>query len=328
MSAVKVHQVDAAEDGMRLDRWFRAHFPDLPHGRLQKLLRTGQVRVEGGRVKANTRLATGQHVRVPPITTLPPKVNTGPQISSEDTEFIQSLVIHQDSEIIAINKPAGLAVQGGTKTARHVDGLLDGLRFGLKERPRLVHRLDKDTSGVLLLARSRSVAAALSQALKKRSVTKLYWALVIGVPRIPQGKINLALEKTGGHDGERVRVAGANSPEAQHAETRYKVVESAGQRLAWLAMMPETGRMHQLRVHAAAIDHPIVGDGKYGGAEAFPGGDISGRLHLHARAILVPRPKGDVLRVEAPLQDHMQSSWRLLGFDPNAAVDIQEFDEL
>lgn len=327
MSVVELRHVDATEDGMRLDRWFRTHYPGLPHSRLQKLLRTGQVRVEGGRVKANTRLVSGQQVRVPPINSPSRKSVSRVDLSPEDMAFVRSLIIHSDASVIAINKPVGLAVQGGTKTVRHLDGLLDGLKMDGEERPRLVHRLDKDTSGILLLARTRPATQALGQVLKERSAKKLYWALVIGVPEYEKGTIDLPLEKSGGRDGERVRVSEPGSSGAQRAQTHYRVMEIAGRRLAWLAMMPATGRTHQLRVHAAAIGHPIVGDGKYGGSDAFPGGEISGKLHLHARSISVPHPDGGMLRIDAPLPEHMQSSWAILGFDPNASADPHEFDE-
>ncbi len=314
---------------MRLDRWFRAHFPRLPHGRLQKLLRTGQVRVDGGRAKTNTRLSPGQQVRVPPIDEADKAGTSRPRLLPEDVDFVRSLVIHEDSSVIAINKPTGLAVQGGTKTTRHLDGLLEGLRTSGGERPRLVHRIDKDTSGVLLLARTRFAAQSLGKALKERSARKLYWALVAGVPNPADGVIKLPLQKSPGKGGERVRAADAGGSGAQRAETRYRVVETAGQRLAWLALMPATGRTHQLRVHAGSIGHPIIGDGKYGGDDAFPGGEISGKLHLHARSISVPHPEGGRLRIEAPLPDHMQMSWEVLGFDrdADAAVDLDEPDE-
>ncbi|MGI9386782.1 MAG: RluA family pseudouridine synthase [Methyloligellaceae bacterium] len=324
---VEHYQVDATEDGMRLDRWFRAHFPSVPHGHLQKLLRTGQVRVEGGRAKANTRLLSGQQVRVPPIKAAAQK-RSRPDLSAEDIAFVRSLVILEDSHVFAINKPAGLAVQGGTKTGRHLDGLLDGLQMNGAERPRLVHRLDKDTSGVLLLARTRTAAQALGQALKEHSAKKLYWALVVGVPDRAVGIINLPLQKSVGRDGERVRVSEPDSPAAQSAQSHYCVIEKAGQRLAWLAMTPVTGRTHQLRVHAAAMGHPVVGDGKYGGTDAFPGGEIQGKLHLHTRTIVVPSPAGGTLYVDAPLPDHMRSSWEMLGFDADASADPYVFDNL
>ena len=317
MSGVEKKRVAPGEDGMRLDRWFAAHYPGVPHGRLQKLLRTGQVRVDGGRAKANTRIERGQEIRVPPLPE-PAAETAAPSekpLSERDIEFVRSLVIHKDDDILALNKPPGLAVQGGSGTTEHLDRLLDGLTFEKAERPRLVHRLDKDTSGVMLLARSRDAAAKLGRALKHRSARKLYWALVIGVPKPAQGEINLPLIKGGGHGEERVHPAAPDDPEARKAITRYAILERAGRRLCWLAMTPITGRTHQLRAHAAAIGHPIVGDGKYGGAEAHPGGEIPRKLHLHARRLTIPHPGGGAFDIAAPLPEHMRKTWKLFGFD-------------
>lgn len=321
MSGVDKKRVAPGEDGMRLDRWFAAHYPGLPHVRLQKLLRTGQVRVDGSRAKANTRVENGQEIRVPP---LPSDSDAARQsrprdtLSARDIAFVRSLVIHRDDDILALNKPPGLAVQGGSSTTEHLDRLLEGLKFDAPERPRLVHRLDKDTSGVLLLARSREVAAKLGRSLKHRSARKLYWALVIGVPKIAQGEIKLPLVKKGARGGdERVVPAEPDEDEAKPAVTRYTVLERAGTRLSWLAMAPVTGRTHQLRAHAAAMGHPVVGDGKYGGAEAHPGGEIARKLHLHARCLVIPHPRGGTFEITAPLPAHMQKAWALLGFDPD-----------
>ena len=319
MSGVETRQVGADEAGMRLDRWFRAHYPALAHGALQKLLRTGQVRVDGGRAKANARLEAGQSVRVPPLrntSSARAPVTMRPSMSAEDERFIQGLVIYKDSRVLAINKPAGLAVQGGTKTSRHVDGLLDGLRFDATERPRLVHRLDKDTSGVLVLARDRATASALGDELKIRAARKTYWALLNGVPSPQRGEIDLPLLKKGGAQSERMQVAEQDDEGAKHALSRYAVIEHAGSKLCWAALWPLSGRNHQLRVHMAAIGHPIVGDGKYGGAEAHPGGEIEARLYLHARKIEISNPSGgDALNITAQLPDHMRKTWGLFGFD-------------
>ncbi len=316
MSGVELVEVEAAEAGMRLDRWFRAHYPAIAHGALQKLLRTGQVRVDGGRAKANARLAAGQQVRVPPVKYDTARLKARTPLSAEDARFIQSLVIHKDKHILALNKPAGLAVQGGTGTVRHIDGLLDGLQFDASERPRLVHRLDKDTGGVLLLARDRATASALGETLRDRAAIKTYWALLKGVPSPRRGEISLPLVKKGGAGSERVHIAEENEAGAMRATTRYAVIEPAGSKLCWAALWPLTGRTHQLRVHLAAIGHPIVGDGKYGGSDAHPGGDIPARLHLHARKIEIPHPSGGILRISASLPDHMRGTWKLFGFDP------------
>lgn len=323
MSGVKTKVVSASDDGMRLDRWFRQHYPSLGFGALQKMVRKGQVRVDGARVKANARLATGQSVRVPPMPTSEAETSRSKKtpVSKEDAEFIQSLVIYQNKDLIALNKPPGIACQGGTKTTRHIDGLLGGLAGPKDETPRLVHRLDKDTSGVLILARSRAAAAILGRVLQKREVEKIYWALVVGVPQLPKGRVDLPLIKDGGKGEEAVRIAHRTEEGAKHAASLYQIVDRAAQKLAWLAMKPVTGRTHQLRVHAVAMGHPIVGDGKYGGERAFPDGDIPPQLHLHARSITIPGTDGTPLTIEAPLPVHMQESWSFFGFDQNERHD-------
>tara|TARA_R110002110_G_scaffold67960_8_gene184472 strand:+ start:566 stop:1558 length:993 start_codon:yes stop_codon:yes gene_type:complete len=323
MSQVSQIGVSDEEDGLRLDRWFKRHFPMLTHGRLEKLLRTGQVRIDGARAKANARLATGQVVRVPPLgedaEKPAPKAIHAP--SADDAEMIRACVIHKDKSVIVINKPAGLAVQGGTKTERHLDGMLDALTFEAKERPRLVHRLDRDTSGVLVLARNAKAAAALARAFKQKDARKIYWALVVGVPVPRQGTIDLALTKQGGPRAERVFAAEKDDEGARDAVTHFSTVATAAHKLAWVAFMPLTGRTHQIRAHASAIGTPIVGDGKYGGVNAHPGGEIARRLHLHARSLDIAHPDGGRLFLEAELPPHMKASWRLLGFDERDAKD-------
>ncbi len=324
MTGVQSLTVSEDEADLRLDRWFKRRFPNLGHGRLEKLLRTGQVRVDGKRAKANHRLEPGQIVRVPPGADAPAPEREGPRkpprLTEEDAEFVRSLVIHRDAEVIALNKPPGLAVQGGTGTHRHLDGMLDALRFDASERPRLVHRLDRDTSGVLLLGRTAKATAKLAEAFRGKTARKLYWALVMGAPRPPQGKIDMALAKEAGPSGERM----ARDDEAgQRAITLYATVETAATEAAWLVMWPLTGRTHQLRVHAAeGLGTPIVGDGKYGGKEAFLTGSISRKLHLHARSLVLPHPSGKgELRVVAELPEHMRLTWELFGFDPHAKPD-------
>ncbi len=329
------HTVAGDEAGLRVDRWFKRHFPSLGHGKLEKLLRTGQVRVDGGRVKAGQRLEAGQSIRVPPIdagTTADRPAPKRPTISAADAADLKSWVLWQDDQAIVINKPPGLPVQGGTKSARNLDAMLDALANDKGVRPKLVHRLDKDTSGVLLLARTASAAAALAGAFRHKTARKLYWALVVGTPHRRRGRIDAALAKRGSAGGEKVVLA--DSPEAEddddvkNAASRYVVVDHAGNQVSWLAMMPLTGRTHQLRVHAAALGTPIVGDGKYGGKEAFlTGRGVSNRLHLHARRLIVPRPGGGMIDVTAPLPDHMRRSWEMLGFDPNEDGDPFELDE-
>jgi 23S rRNA pseudouridine955/2504/2580 synthase len=318
MSGVRVMAVAAAEADLRLDKWFLRHFPELPHGRLQKLLRTGQVRVDGRRAKAGDRLEEGQEVRVPPLAPPSPATEKRPaaprKVPEDEAQALRELVLYRDEAVIALDKPAGLAVQGGTKTTHHLDAMLDALRFGSGERPRLVHRLDRDTSGVLLLARTAAAAKALTASFRARDTVKLYWAIVIGLPEPDMGEIDLPLAKGGRPGGERVR---PDEDDGQRAVTRYAVIEAAGRRAAWLGLRPLTGRTHQLRAHMAAIGKPILGDGKYGGAEAFlPGLDAAKALHLHARFLRIPHPhRAGSLEVEAPLPPHMAATWRHLGFD-------------
>ena len=323
MSSVQQIEVAEADDGARVDRWFKRHYPALMHGKLEKLLRKGQIRVDGGRIKANHRLEAGQIIRVPPLE----HQDTGTRrpiqlISDEDKQFIQSLVIYENDELIAINKPAGLAVQGGSKTDRHVDGMLEGLRpHPDAERPKLVHRLDKDTSGVLVLAKTANDARDLSKAFQGRDIEKIYWALCVGVPHPLQGTIDLPLVKrNAGHGGERVMPADKNDENAQRAITHYSVIEATGNRACWVALMPITGRTHQLRAHMAAIDVPICGDAKYGGEEALLGGNISRKMHLHARQITIPQRRGE-LTIVAPLTDHMKKSWEFFSFNENTKED-------
>jgi 23S rRNA pseudouridine955/2504/2580 synthase len=318
VSGVENRLVAREDDGIRLDRWFRRHFPQIGHGRVEKLLRTGQVRVDGARAKGSTRLAAGQTVRVPP---LPREAEVrveaaGPPprpVSAAEAADLRGRVLHRDPSVIVINKPAGLATQGGTGLMRHLDAMLDALRFDAAERPRLVHRLDKDTSGVLLLARSAAAANKLTAAFRHKSAHKLYWALTAGVPHPAAGRVDLALAKAGGAGAERMV---ADEEEGKRAVTLYRVLETVGKRAAWLALMPLTGRTHQLRAHCAALGTPIVGDGKYGGAKALLQGVVSRKLHLHARSIELPHPDGGVLKVTAPLPPHMLETWRLFGFDP------------
>jgi 23S rRNA pseudouridine955/2504/2580 synthase len=315
------------EDGeSRLDRWFRRHYPTLAHGRLEKLLRTGQVRVDGKRAKSGDRVSPGQTIRVPPLdmsSDKAPGSTSPPHLKPQDEAALRDYVIHRDDHAIVLNKPPGLAVQGGSNTTRHVDGLLDGLRFGSDERPRLVHRLDKDTSGVLLIARTAAAAAFFTRAFRDKTTRKVYWAIVAGLPSLRQGRIDVSLTKGGPHGRERVHA----DDDGKDAVTYYSVVDSAGDRASWLALLPLTGRTHQLRAHCAAIGTPILGDGKYGGAAAhIPGGAAAHRLHLHARALEIPHPAGFTLKVTAPLPPHMRRIWEFLGFAGDAPDPFEELD--
>jgi 23S rRNA pseudouridine955/2504/2580 synthase len=326
---VEMVTVDAADASLRLDRWFKRHYPALAHGRLEKLLRTGQIRVDGKRAKAGDRVMPGQAIRIPPLDAAPsPAAPTAPRpLLPADETMLRDAILHQDEAVIAINKPPGLAVQGGTRSERHLDGLLDALRFGRAERPKLVHRLDKDTSGVLVIARSAGAAAVLTRAFRDRATRKIYWALAVGVPKPLQGRIALALAKRSGQGGERVH---ADPDEGKHAVTYYRVVDKVGERVSWLALLPVTGRTHQLRAHCAAIGTPILGDGKYGGAATHLAGPPGARrLHLHARALSIPHPHGGILKIAAPLPPHMRQSWEFFGFsadveDPFSGPDLPE----
>jgi 23S rRNA pseudouridine955/2504/2580 synthase len=315
MAGVETRVVSRAEDGMRLDRWFKTHYASLPHSRLERLLRTGQVRVDGGRAKASTRLAAGQTVRIPALPDTPPPPAPAQAVSKADRTFLASITLYEDDDLLVLNKPSGIAVQGGTKTTHHVDRLLEGLGDGPETRPRLVHRLDRDTTGVLVIAKRRAIAAKLGRAFQTRSVRKIYWALVHGVPKPPQGKIDAALVKAGGPDGDRVRKARAGEQDIAHsAVTHYAVVDRAGQKVAFVSLKPVTGRQHQLRAHMAIIGHPILGDGKYQGDKNLPEG-IPNRLYLHARRISFPHPSGEgIVDITAPLPEHMAKAFALLGF--------------
>lgn len=319
------------EAGLRLDRWFKRRFPGLGHGPLEKLLRTGQVRVDGKRARAGDRLAPGQSIRIPPQARNKAdgsKLSAATSLKPDQKKFVQHLVIYEDSSVMALNKPSGLATQGGSGVQQHIDGLLEALQGRRRQRPRLVHRLDRDTSGVLVVARTQPAAAALSESLRRRDARKIYWALTKGVPKPPVGTIKLALVKqTGfGKSGrdERMSAAERGDEGAKSATTHYAVLGRAAGRYAWVALRPVTGRTHQLRAHLAAIGTPIVGDFKYGGANAKGMGELEDRLHLHARSIDIAHPEGGRLKVTAPLPGHMEKAWALFGFDADDMHDAFE----
>ena len=314
---VRQFTVGEEDDDIRLDRWFKRHMPEASFTIVSKWARTGQLRVDGSRAKPGDRLQAGQVLRVPPlekarISPMAAKRERAP-LTQDEIDFAKSLVIHRDAHAIVINKPPGLATQGGTGQKAHVDGLLDALKFERDDRPRLVHRLDKDTSGVLLLARSAKAAAHFSKAFKGRTARKIYWAITMGVPDIQDGLIELALAKQPGTGGEKMHVDQQNG---QRAASRYRLIDRAAGRAAWLELQPFTGRTHQLRVHTAAIGHPIVGDGKYGGKESYLTGGISRKLHLHARRLKIELPGGKMLNVIAEPPEHFAATLANLGFDP------------
>ncbi len=313
------------EADIRLDRWFRRHFPGLNQAKIQKFCRTGQVRVDGKRVEAATRLVPGQAVRVPPMPTLSPTAaKPAPHIDPRAQHELEQRVLYRDEQIIVLNKPHGLPVQGGPGITKHLDGMLDLLRFGSPHRPRLVHRLDRDTSGVILLARTPGVAAKLAALFRGRDIEKIYWAVVAGRPVPVAGRIDLPLVRIGGTRGERTAPASRTDKDAAHALTDYETCDNAGQKFAWLELRPRTGRTHQLRVHCQALGTPILGDVKYAepdhmgtGAATVEG--LPTELHLHARALVFPHPAGGTLMVEAPLPPHMQETFSTLGFIAPAA---------
>lgn len=311
------YRVKADDDGIRLDRWFKRHRPDVPHALLARWTRTGLVRLEGAKTDPAERIAKGQRLLVPVADAAPsgPRVRVRRELSAEDQAFAESLVLYRDDSAIVLNKPPGLATQGGTKTEAHVDGLLDAFYDERAGRPKLVHRLDKDTSGVLLVARTAGTAAKFSRSFSGRSAKKTYWAIIAGVPSIESGQIDLPLAKQPGSGGEKMHVDEENG---QPSRTRYRVIERAGNAAAFVELQPLTGRTHQLRVHMAAIGHPIVGDGKYGGKLAFLTGSISRKMHLHARRLKIDSPGGGHIDVTAPLPDHFAESLASLGFDEAA----------
>jgi 23S rRNA pseudouridine955/2504/2580 synthase len=344
VSGVQQIEVSSDEGDQRLDRWFRKRFPHVPQGRVEKMCRKGEVRVDGSRVKASTRVEAGQMVRVPPLPdTAAPKADR-PKISDADAEMMQKAVIYRDDHLIAINKPPGLPTQGGSKQTRHVDGLAEALRFGYDEKPRLVHRLDKDTSGVLLLARTRQAASALTEAFRHRDTRKIYWAAVAGTPAPKMGTVRFGLVKAPGHgkggEGEKMHAIHPrdvdSTPDAKRATTDYAVLSSLGGRTSWVALVPVTGRTHQLRVHMAEMGHPIIGDGKYGGSGqenlgdgwgAQLGGEISRKLHLHARHLNFLHPfTGAQVSLTAPLPEHMARTWDFFDWSVSD-VPLDPFEE-
>lgn len=302
------------DDGIRLDRWFKRHRPGTPHALIARWARSGELTIDGRKADVSDRIEAGQTIAMP----VPPAAPSGPRprkekaLSPADVVLAEAMVIHRDKSALVLDKPPGLATQGGTKTDSHVDGLLGALQGDAAVRPKLVHRLDKDTSGALLVARTPRAAAWFAKAFSNRSARKTYWAIVVGVPDIAQGEIDLPLAKQPGSGGEKMHVDEKGLP----SKSRYRVIERAGNSAAWVELQPLTGRTHQLRVHMAAIGHPIVGDGKYGGKGAFLTGTISRKLHLHSRRLRIDHPDGGAIDISAPLPPHFAESLEALGFDP------------
>ena len=346
MSAVQTLQVGQDEAEQRLDRWFRRHFPHVTQVQIEKMCRKGEIRVDGGRVKAASRVAPGQSVRIPPLPTAESRpMATSTTVSKADAEMIRAAVLYRDDHLIVLNKPAGLPSQGGSKQTRHIDGLAEALCFDYHEKPRLVHRLAKDTSGVLLMARTQAMASALTTAFRHRETRKIYWAAVAGVPHPQMGSIKYGLVKAPGHgakgEGEKmlcIHPSDVDKTEgAKRATTDYSVLTALAKRAAWMALVPITGRTHQLRAHMAELGHPIIGDGKYGGSGqenqgdgwgAMLGGEISRKLHLHARMLRIEHPVSRALMTfVAPLPDHMVRTWQTLDWRA-ADVPADPFEDI
>ena len=355
-TGVQMIVVDADDDGMRVDRWFKRHFPTLALSHLAKICRKGEVRLDGKRVDTSTRVTTGARLRVPPLSlTAPEKPRVARPVSAEDQRAIRDMILFEDKDLMVLNKPYGLAVQCGSGMKKHIDGMLESLADAKGNRPVLVHRLDRDTAGVLLVAKNRKMAADLGEVFRSRKARKVYWALVEGVPKPSQGRISLYLAKGEGmgearpardvrargsderRDLEKMRVAKHGEEDAQHSVTYYSIVDKVAPRLAWLSMKPITGRTHQLRAHCEAIGHPIIGDPKYGVTRdndprrtdplrAVPDG-VGRKLHLMARRLILPHPKGGVIDVTAPLPAHMQASFDMLGFDVKSRDPIDDAPE-
>ncbi|MCJ7871658.1 RluA family pseudouridine synthase [Phaeobacter sp. J2-8] len=341
MSGVQRQIVGDGDGGQRIDRWLRRMFPHLSQGRIEKMCRKGELRLDGARVKSSARVEAGQEVRIPPIPDeeLNRPAPRATDISQADARMIRDCVIWKDDHIIVLNKPAGLPTQGGSKQTRHVDGMSEALTFGYEEKPRLVHRLDKDTSGVLLLARTREMASALTAAIRHRETRKIYWAVVAGVPTPYLGEIKYGLVKAGGHgrNGEGEKMIAVHprevdsTPGAKRAITQYATLYRVAGRASWVAMEPITGRTHQLRAHMAEIGHPIIGDGKYGGSGqenqgdgwgAKLGGIISNKLHLHARTMRFEHPvTRKMVDISAPLPEHIKHTFDTFGWTEDLAAD-------
>jgi len=315
--SVEIHVVSGDEAELRLDRLLRRHRPGLTQGVIEKLCRTGQIRIDGKRVESSTRVSAGQSVRIPPMPA--PDAKAGPAtrhtiaLDAHAARDLAARILFRDEDVIVLDKPAGLATQGGKGIAKHLDGMLDALQFGAAERPRLVHRLDRDTSGVLILARNAFAASALAKSFRGRDARKTYWALVVGLPVPLEGQIDLKLARIGGSSGARTKPAARDDHEAAHAITNYRTLDKAGRKFAWLELQPLTGRTHQLRAHCMAIGTPILGDAPYAGARAYAEG-FARQMHLHARRLELPHPRGGVLIVEAEPPPHLRASLTALGF--------------
>jgi len=321
--------VTSDEDNMRVDRFLEARFPGLSFSHIQRIVRKGELRVDGKRADSKDRLQAGQSIRIPPLRLDAPKTpGTLSEAAQKTLEMLKAMILFEDDDVLVLNKPAGLAVQGGSGTTRHIDQMLEVMRDAKGQKPRLVHRIDKETAGCLLVAKTRFAATHLTGAFRHRSARKIYWALVAGVPKPKQGRISTYLAKEQGEDDTIMRIAAHGDEGASHAVTYYAVVETSAQKLAWVSLKPVTGRTHQLRAHMAHIDHPIIGDPKYFSRENWelPGG-LQNRLHLLARRIVIPHPRGGLIDATAPLPPHMLQSWNLLGLEADRYDPIENAPE-
>ena len=302
------------EEGTRLDRFLRRLFPGLGQGQIERMLRNGLIRLDGAKAKAATRVASGQLLRLPPVIAKNLAANkpAAPRIVARSSlrQQFDDMFLAEGKGWLALNKPSGLAVQGGTRTHHHIDGMMRAISDDAGSRLRLVHRIDKDTSGVLLLAKTIGAARSLTEAFQKHQLAKTYLSLVMGLPP-ESGSIREPILKLGGKAGEKMQV----HEDGQSAQTLYRRLDHAGRKMALMALRPLTGRTHQLRVHMMHIGHPICGDGKYGGGDAHPGGLIARRLHLHAWQLKLT----DGRVITAPPSPHLKASLADLGMDLPAA---------
>ena len=326
---VEIHVVVENDEGIRLDRWFKNHVPDLKHSQLQKLIRKGNVKLNGKKTKTNVRIEIGDEIRIPPYTEPKPEDKSKPKppviLSQEQINFIKSMVIYEDDDVFVINKPQDMPVQGGSKVTECIDDLLSGLVKKGEEKPKLVHRLDKDTSGAMIIARNSRSARFLNQAFKSKDVRKYYWAITVGLPELSEGFVDAPLAKTQMYDGERMTVM--READGKYAKTFYAVMEKLGKSAAFVAFWPVTGRTHQIRVHANLMDCPILGDFKYGRENARLDGmedSINDKMHLHARRLVIPHPSGrqnHFVDITAELPSEMLHSYKTLGFNYNTEID-------
>jgi 23S rRNA pseudouridine955/2504/2580 synthase len=310
-------------------RWFARHYPRLSQGEFRKLCRTGQIRINAGRVRGNEILHTGDVVRIPPTAVLAaksgggqPKPESGGKFSMADLERLRKRIIHDDADIVAFDKPAGLAVQGGTGIKKSLDKMAAAL-FP-HDNILLVHRLDRETSGVIVLAKNQRAAQALAAEFQSQAAGKEYLALLAGVPRRGRGVIDNFMTRGRVFDKEEAEAFKAETGlRPQRAVTKYRVLNELPGVMAWVQFLPETGRTHQLRLHAAfSLDAPIVGDALYG-KESGQGKDPglramieSDNLFLFAHQLTFRHPgTGKNMTIRAQLPEFMKSVLGLLGFE-------------